>query len=282
MHEQTTRDMLGYPDDARLLIVNCDDFGMSHAGNAATLRALSEGIATSTTLMVPCPWAHDAMRALRDRPEVPFGVHLTLVRDFDGYRWGPVAPRERVPSLVDAGGFLFPNARNAELLGRARIEEVEVEFRAQIDVVLEQGLRPTHLDFHCLADGGRADIFDLTVALAREHGLAIRVHDPAKAVRLRREGLPAADHELLNSYDLDPETKAERYAALLRELPAGLSEWAMHPSTGDDEARALEPETWRIRRADYDFLVSPEARAIVEDEGIVLLDYRALQPHWAG
>ena len=71
-------------------------------------------------------------------------------------------------------------------------------------------------------------------------------------------------------------------AALLRELPAGLSEWAVHPSLGNDEARALEPETWRIRRADYDFAVSPEAREIIEAEGIVLLDYRALQPLWAG
>lgn len=282
MSEETTNAMLGYPDDARLLIVNCDDFGMSHAGNAATLLSLTEGLATSTSLMAPCPWAHDGIAALRDHPEIPFGVHLTLVRDFDGYRWGPLASRERVPSLVDAGGYLWPDDRNAELLARARIDEVEVEFRAQIDAVLAEGLRPTHLDFHCLPDGGRADIFDLSVALAREYGLALRAHDAANAARLQGEGLPTIDHGVLDSYRLDPATKAETYAALLRELPAGLSEWAVHPSLGNDEARALEPETWRIRRADYDFLVSPEARETVAAEGIVLLDYGALQPLWAG
>jgi chitin disaccharide deacetylase len=282
MSGKTTNAMLGYPDDARLLIVNCDDFGMSHAGNAATLPSLTEGLATSTSLMAPCPWAHHGIVALRDHPEIPFGVHLTLVRDFGVYRWGPLASRERVPSLVDAGGYLWPNDRNAELLARARIDEVEVEFRAQIDAVLAEGLRPTHLDFHCLPDGGRADIFDLSIALARAYGLALRAHDTANAARLRDVGLPTVDHGVLDSYRLDPATKAETYAALLRELPPGLSEWAVHPSLGTDEARALEPETWRIRRADYDFLVSPEARETVVAEGIVLLDYGALQPRWAG
>lgn len=282
MSGKTTNAMLGYPDDARLLIVNCDDFGMSHAGNAATLLSLTEGLATSTSLMAPCPWAHHAMAMLRDHPEIPFGVHLTIVRDFDGYRWGPLASPERVPSLVDAGGYQWPDDRNAEMLARARIDEVEVEFRAQIDAVLAEGLRPTHLDFHCLPDGGRADIFALTVALAREYGLALRAHDAANAARLRDEGLPTVDHGVLDSYRLDPATKAETYATLLRELPPGLSEWAVHPSLGNDEARALEPETWRIRRGDYDFLVSPEARETVAAEGIVLLDYGALQPLWAG
>jgi predicted glycoside hydrolase/deacetylase ChbG (UPF0249 family) len=280
MNASTNR-MLGYPDDARLLIVNCDDFGMSHAGNAATIAALTDGVATSTSLMVPCPWALDAIAALRDHPAIRFGVHLTLVCEFDGYRWGPVASRERVPSLVYDGRFLFPNDRREELLERARLDEVEEEFRAQIDAALAEELRPSHLDFHCLADGGRQDIFDLCVALAREHGLALRVHDPANASRLRGERLPVVDHGVLDSYGLDPETKAERYAALLRALPPGLSEWALHPSLGDAEAQALEPETWRIRRADYDFLISPEARAIIADEGIVLLDYRVLQTRWA-
>lgn len=282
MSDASTNRMLGYPDDARLLIVNCDDFGMSHAGNAATIEALTAGVATSTSLMVPCPWAREAMQMLREHSEIPFGVHLTIVSEFGVYRWGPVVSRERVPSLVDAGGCFLSDDRRDGLLDRARLDEVELEFRAQIDAVLTAGLAPTHLDFHCLADGGRQDIFDLAVGLAREHGLALRVHEPEHRRRLHGEGLPANDHPVLDSYRLDPATKAERYIALLRELPAGLSEWAVHPSLGDGEARALEPETWRVRRADYDFLISPEAQAVIEAEGIVLLDYRALQSHWAG
>jgi hypothetical protein len=94
-------------------------------------------------------------------------------------------------------------------------------------------------------------------------------------------GLPANDHGVLDSYHLATSGKADRYAQLLRELPAGLSEWAVHPSTGDAEAQAIEPDGWQIRRADLDFVLSTEARQLIEDEGITLLDYRALQTIWA-
>jgi chitin disaccharide deacetylase len=285
-----TTNLLGYPDDARLLIINADDFGMCHASNAASILALTEGVATSTTLMTPCPWAPHAIRALLAHPDLAVGVHLTLVCEFADYRWGPVSPRGAVPSLVDERGGFLPYGRIPELLDRARLGEVETEFRAQIDTVLASGLRPSHLDWHCIADGGREDIFELTVRLAREHGLAMRVHYQHHATMrvphahhaemLRREGLPVVDYPVLDSYHMGVDTKPAEYARLLRELPAGLTEWAVHPSLGTEEARALEPETWRIRRADLDFLLSPEARAIIEAEGITLLDYRALQSLW--
>jgi predicted glycoside hydrolase/deacetylase ChbG (UPF0249 family) len=279
--DHQTNWLLGYPDDARLLIINADDFGMCHASNEATLRALREGVATSTTLMTPCPWAPHAMRMLREHPEIPFGVHLTLVSDFAIYRWGPVASKNTVSSLVDEAGFFLPSERIPELLGRARLDEVEREYRAQIEAVLAAGLQPTHLDWHCIADGGRPDITELTIALAREYGLAMRAHERSTVERCRRMGLPVGDHGVLDSYRLDPDEKAARYVQLLRELPAGLSEWAVHPSLGDAEAQALEPETWCIRRADLDFFVSDEARKVLDEEGIVLLSYRELQRVWA-
>lgn len=272
--------LLGRPADARLLIVNADDFGMCHAINEAVLTAAAEGIVASTTVMAPCPWAEDAFRRLKAHPELPFGVHLTLVSEFSGYRWGPLSSKNDVPSLIDERGRFFSHARIPELLARAKLDDVEREFRAQIDTVLAEGLAPAHLDFHCLADGGRPDIFDLSVRLAREHGLALRVHGRDAAARLHGEGLPALDHPVLDSYGLGWENKAARYAELLRALPPGLSEWAVHPSLGDAEAQAIEPETWRVRRADFDFVTSPDARRIIAEEGIELLDYRALQAIW--
>jgi predicted glycoside hydrolase/deacetylase ChbG (UPF0249 family) len=137
------------------------------------------------------------------------------------------------------------------------------------------------LDWHCLADGGRPDIFDMTFGLAKAYGLALRIHDRALAATLQRGGLPTSDHNLLDSYRLGAVDKAARCAQLLRELPPGLSEWAVHPSLGNAEAQALEPHSWQIRKADFDFLISPEARRIVEEEGIILLDYRALQQMWS-
>jgi predicted glycoside hydrolase/deacetylase ChbG (UPF0249 family) len=282
VNDLSTNQLLGYPDEARLLIVNADDFGMCHAVNEAVMQGMLDGIIRSTTLMTPCPWAPHALRLLREHPELPFGVHLTLVCDNnDNYRWGPLASRDTVSSLVDETGAFYSYDRIPELLAGARIDEVEREFRAQIELVLTAGLKPTHIDWHCLADGRREDIYELTVTLAREHGLALRVHDRSHAERCHRVGLPANDHGVLDSYHLATSGKADRYAQLLRELPAGLSEWAVHPSTGDAEAQAIEPDGWQIRRADLDFVLSTEARQLIEDEGITLLDYRALQTIWA-
>ncbi|MEU6788484.1 ChbG/HpnK family deacetylase [Nonomuraea angiospora] len=168
--------------------MNSDDFGMHRAVNDAVVRSIEEGISGSCSLMAPCPGAEHAMRLLRDRPEIPFGIHLTLVCDTPRRRWGPPAAKEEVPSLLDAAGELFTPDRIPELLAQARLDEVEREFRAQIAAVTDAGLAPTHLDWHCLADGGRADVFDLTVALAQEYGLAVRAWlDPARQkVRARR------------------------------------------------------------------------------------------------
>lgn len=275
-------ELLGFPADARVLIVNADDFGMYHSVNEAVLASVEHGIASSCSLMVPCPGAADAMEMLRRRPGVAFGIHLTLVCDLPARPWGPVADRECVPSLLDESGGLFAPSRKEALLARARVEEVEVEFRAQIDAVVDAGLGPTHLDWHCLADGGRDDIRDLTVALAGEYELAVRIWlDPARRA-LRERGLPVTDNDFVDSFALDVEDKADAYARLLRELPVGLSEWAVHPGMGDEESQAVDPDGCRVRRTDYEFLVSPEARDLVRDEGIAVVDYRAVQEVWAG
>jgi predicted glycoside hydrolase/deacetylase ChbG (UPF0249 family) len=280
MNDTRTSSLLGYPDNARLLIINADDFGMCHAINAAILQALQEGVVASTSLMAPCPWAPHAIQLLKEHPEIPFGVHLTALGDFTGYRWGPLTSKERVPSLVDDAGYFISNQHVETFLNRARLEELEMEFRAQIETVLSAGLTPTHLDWHCLRDGGRIDIFDMSVGLAREYGLAVRIYDRPLAEKWERKGVPTNAHDVLDSYSLDPAGKSARYAEMLRDLPPGLSEWAVHPSLGDAEAQAMEPESWQVRKTDFDFVVSQEAREIIESEGIVLLDYRPLQDVW--
>ena len=272
-------DLLGHPPDARLLIINADDFGVYHAVNAGILRTLTDGVVRSTTLMAPCPWALHAMRLLQDHPDIAFGVHLTVVSEFADYRWGPLTPRHEVPSLLDETGSFYSNDRQDELLARARLVELEAEFRAQIEAVLAAGLRPTHLDWHCLFDGGRPDVFDLTLGLACEYGLALRVFDPTRSKRLQRRGLPAVDHGVMDSTRLPTAGKAARFVRMLRELPVGLSEWAVHPGLGTAEARAIDG-WWPKRVADLRFLVSREARETVAAEGIVLLDYRVLQVIW--
>jgi predicted glycoside hydrolase/deacetylase ChbG (UPF0249 family) len=274
-------ELLGFPPDARVLIINADDFGMYHAINTAVLRSIEDGIASSCSLMVPCPAAAHAMDLLRQHPQVPFGIHLTLFCDTAHHRWGPLTAKQKVPSLLDQTGELFTPADVPRLLAQARPDEVELEFRAQIDAVAVAGLTPTHLDWHCLADGGRDDIFDLTLALAHEHGLAMRAWLSPGRRKLRRQSLPVADHEFLDSFRLDTNGKPARYAALLRDLPPGLTEWAVHPGLGDEESQAIDPDGWHVRRTDHEFLTSPQARELLQQEGIVVIGYRTIQQAWS-
>src|SRR5215471_19316248 len=192
-----TNRLLGYADDARLLIINADDFGRSHASNEATLRALKDGVVSSTTLMVPCPWALHAMQLLSAHPEISFGVHLTVVCDVSHYRCGPLTSKDKVPSLVDETGFFYPLECIPQWLTQVQLSELEVEFRAQIEAVLAASLKPTHLDWHCLSNGGRTDIFEMTVKLAKAYGLAVRVFDRSTGEALQRQGLPTNDHDVL-------------------------------------------------------------------------------------
>jgi chitin disaccharide deacetylase len=283
--DSQTNQLLGYPADARLLIVNADDFGMCHAVNEAIVGTLKAGIVRSTSLMVPCPWMLQATHFLADHPEIPFGIHLTAISDSANNRWRPLTTREEAPSLLDEG--LLGQARcfydfehMSEFLAQVRLDELEMEFRAQIEVVLAAGLHPTHLDWHSLRISSRGDIFDVMFRLAREYGLALRVFTRSFIDKLQSQGFPTNDHDVLDSYLLDPATKAARYAELLHELPVGLSEWAVHPGLDSAELLAIEPGGNHIRQTDYDFLTSQEAKDIVREEGIILLDYRALQAVW--
>ena len=277
-HKRESNRLLGYPEDARLLIVNADDFGMCHAITEGILRSLKEGIVCSTSLMVPCPWALYAMDLLKENPQIDFAIHLTVLCDTDIYRWRPLTARDKVPSLVDDMGFFYINARMEEFLARAKVDELEVEFRAQIEAVLAAGLKPTHLDWHCIHNGGRADIFEMTLRLAKEYRLVLRA-DEAVSSKLQSQGLPTSDYALLDSYSLNTANKSAQYIQMLRDLPAGLSEWAVHPGLDTPEFRVLEPDA-PVRQTDFEFVMSSEARTIIEQEGIVLLGYAPLLAVW--
>jgi predicted glycoside hydrolase/deacetylase ChbG (UPF0249 family) len=271
---------LGYPDDAQLLLVNADDFGMYRGINETIIRACREGIVRSTSLMMPCPGASQAVQLLQENPEIRFGVHLSVIRDIGHYLWGPLAPNGKIPSLLDENGNLYSTARMSEMLERAKLDELEVEFRAQIEAVMAAQLAPTHLDWHCLLDGGRPDIFDLTMGLAREYGLALRVMSRSFVEKVQSQGLPTVDHGVLDSFALPLDDKSGRYVRMLRDLPAGLSEWAVHPGLDDVDSKTIDPHGWQVRRADYEFLMSPQAREIIDEEGITLVSYEPLQRVW--
>src|SRR4051795_2834957 len=158
---------LGHPAGSRLLIVNCDDLGSCHAANVGVYEALRDGVATSASLMVPCPWARDA--AARYRGE-DVGVQLTLNAEHDLYRWGPIT---RAPSLLDGDGG-FPRTTE-DLWDHADLDEVRRECRAQVERAIYWGFDVSHLASHRDALVLRPEFFDIYLELAVDFRLPLRL-----------------------------------------------------------------------------------------------------------
>src|SRR5712692_7901376 len=131
---KSTAERLGYAADARILILNADDFGMCHDQNEGVIKGLTQGLFTSSTILVTCPWFEEAADFARNHPGADLGVHLTLTSEWDRYKWGPVLGREAVPSVVDDRGYLWPDVPS--VFTNDRIEEAEAELRAQIEKAL--------------------------------------------------------------------------------------------------------------------------------------------------
>ncbi len=142
---QTLADRLGYPPGAKVIIIHADDLGETHAVNAAAIKALQLGTINSASLMVPCPWFPEIADYAKSHPDADFGLHLTLTSERIYYRWGPVAPADKVPSLVDETGYLYHDWEHNQ---HVNPRDVEIELRAQIERALAMGVRPTHLDSH--------------------------------------------------------------------------------------------------------------------------------------
>ena len=84
---------LGYPKDAKLVIIHSDDLGESHSGNAASITAMEKASVSSASIMVPCPWLSEIAAYAQAHPAADLGLHITLTSDKKYYKWGPVTPR---------------------------------------------------------------------------------------------------------------------------------------------------------------------------------------------
>lgn len=263
---------LGHPADARLLIVNCDDLGLCHATNAGTYQALRDGVASSASLMVPCPWSREA--ASRYRGE-DVGVRLTLTAEHDLYRWGPIT---HAPSLLDGDGG-FPRT-NVDAWEHADPEEARRECRAQVERAILWGFDVSHLDSHMSALQLRPELFDVYLDLAVEYQLPVRLSGEETQ---RSVGFPfrrlAAEEGVLFPDHLVPVSGVGSRKVIERalfDLEPGVTEVQVRPAVDTPELRAFGGE-WAGRIDDLDLVTSAELRSLVDRAGVTLIGYRQLR-----
>lgn len=156
----------------KILLIRCDDLGMSHSVNMAAKELIESGLKFSASIMFPCAWYQEAVDILKEHPEITAGIHLTLNSEWKNYRWGPIAGREKVPSLVDENGYFFPS-RASFFANNPKPEEVEIELRAQIERAINSGLKIAYVDYHMGTAVDRADLRKIVEKLAEEYGLGI-------------------------------------------------------------------------------------------------------------
>ena len=256
------------------LIVRGDDMGYSHAGNEAIIKCSQQGIQTSIEVIVPSPWFPEAVRMLEQIPHVDVGIHLAITSEWDNVKWRPIT---QCPSLTDDDGYFFPMVwPNANYAGQAirdkplKIDEIEREFRAQIELALKKIPRVSHISGHMGCTNLSEEVKAMTERLAREYKIDI---DPGKmgVQSVHYEGPKATSEEKIKSF-----------IGMLRKLQKGNTYlFVDHPGLDSPELRAIHHIGYEDvavdRQGVTDTWTSDEVKNAVAEFGIELISYRDLK-----
>ncbi|MBL8877958.1 MAG: ChbG/HpnK family deacetylase [Phycisphaerales bacterium] len=252
----------------RFVIFEADDFGALYAFNEGIRAAFHQGQLNSTCLLANgFAYRHAIEDVLPSCPGLGIGAHLVLNEG------PPIAARERVARLLNRDGALRRGFRWLIDMAQtsAGLAQIEIEFRAQIEKMLADGVRLDHFNSHQHVHM-IPPIFRLMCRLAREYGI--------RSVRLTRE-LPYAagtwrkrlqpwlnsnivKRVLLNAYARLDELAAQRFglattdyfigvnytaqmsvSALLdglRATPYGTVEVLLHPAIAPDPRDTHYPD----------------------------------------
>jgi predicted glycoside hydrolase/deacetylase ChbG (UPF0249 family) len=277
--------------EKRFLIIHSDDAGMSHSVNRATIEAMENGIVSSCSIMVPCPWFPEFAEWASKHPEKDFGIHLTLNSEFDKYRWGPVAGKDKVPSLVDKDGYL--HGSKEEVVANARPAEVEIELKAQIDRALQAGIKLSHLDTHMGTVIATNDMLDIYVRLGLEYDLPvmiIRKLNPVIALGypdlvkksaeyiqvLETKGLPPIDY-LFQFYEgKEHDARQERYLRTFRDSKPGVTQMIIHCGYDDAELQGITSSHF-LRGDDTRIFSDPAVKKEIDEMGVEIISWQQLR-----
>ncbi len=282
---QTIAERLGYPADAKLLIIHADDLGVTHSENKASISGLEESPVNSASIMVPCPWFPEIAAYARENKTQDLGLHLTLTSEWKYYKWGPVTSRDSVPSLVNKDGYFYSAVDSLGMYGTA--SEVAIELRNQVKKAYRFGIDVTHLDAHMGAAVSRPDYLAAYIKVGQEFKLPVLLDQRVQA--MGEVGIP----QLLNDKDvivdqiytaLPPDYEkgmAQYYLEVFKGLQPGLNCLLIHLAYDDTEMKAVTVDhphwgaAWR--QADYDFFTSKECAAALKEQNIVLVTWRTLR-----
>jgi len=270
------------------LIVHADDAGMCHSVNTATIEALTVGLVSSSSIMLPCSWAQEFTGWAKTHTEKDLGVHTTLTSEWKHYRWRPVSPADSVKGLIDGEGYIWRDVRSTAT--HASAAEIEKEIRAQIERARAYGVAVTHIDSHMGTVFARPDYFEVYTKLAREYGVPCMLPKPTeeqlaafKEYPIRPEQLKAAeaagykmiDHLVLGIPGRTPAERRDNYRKFIAELKPGVTKLIVHLAMNDSEIRAVTGN-WEPRWGDFLFWTSEEARRLLKENDIELYTYRQL------
>lgn len=274
---------LGYPRDSKLLIIHADDLGVAHSEDAASFDALDMHAATSASIMVPCPWLTEVAAYAKAHPDADLGLHLTLTAEWKTDRWGPVESKDKIPSLLDPDGYLWPEV--APALQHIKAEDAEREIRAQIEHAMAMGIHPTHVDSHMGVLFERPDLFAVYVKIAREYKLpflaSLDANTPKALSSLLLSNDLLVDNVVMAFPSVSPAGWKDFYLNAIKNLKPGLTEIIVHLAHDDAESQAVmvdHPDygaAWRQR--DYDVVTSAEFRKALDDNHIILVHWSDLK-----
>ena len=239
---------MGLMSPERRLIVNADDFGLSAGVNEGVARAHEHGIVTSASLMVRWPGAEQAASYARANPRLAVGLHLDLGDWF--FRDGSWEENYEVVPVEDA-------------------EAVAREARTQLARFRELlGRDPTHFDSHQHVHTKMPEQAEAALAeVTRMLGVPVRHRTPSIAYRGDFYG------QTNSGETIEGALTADNLIAIIRALPAGVSELACHPGLGMDFDSPYLAE----REQEVAALCDPRVRAALEQEGIALCSFSQVE-----
>ncbi|HEX6892691.1 MAG TPA: polysaccharide deacetylase family protein [Chryseolinea sp.] len=256
------------------LIVRGDDMGFSHSGNEAIIKCFKEGIETSIEVIVPSPWFPEAVKLLIENPTVDVGIHIALTSEWDNMKYRPVS---HCSSLTDDSGYFFPFIwPNKNYPGRAllesnwKIEEIEKEFRAQIELALKKIPRISHISAHMGCYDMSPEVKALAKKLAIEYGIDI---DPIE--------LGVIDIGYQGS-SKTTEDKKRSFIAMLERLEPGKTHlFVDHPGLDTPELRGIHHKGYENvaldRQGVTDVWTDPDVKEVIRKRDIRLISYREIK-----